>query len=110
MKHAQVLMYSKDATEQETTEEDPTKPNVDMADAADNDVEENEKQTSVPDEDHEAATTELENVPAQTMGMGFNGMPQMGMGNGTDFNQMQMMMAMQSGMPVNGFGGFPMGK
>lgn len=35
------------------------------------------------------------------------GFPNMNFGNG-DFNQMQMMMAMQNGMGPNGFGGFPM--
>jgi hypothetical protein len=39
------------------------------------------------------------------------GFPNMGMmGQGADFNQMQMMMAMQNGMMPNAFGGFPMGK
>lgn len=37
------------------------------------------------------------------------GFPNMGlMGQGTDFNQMQMMMTMQNGMTPNSFGMFPM--
>jgi hypothetical protein len=49
------------------------------------------------------------------MGYGFDGtavaagFPNMGlMGQGADFNQMQMMMAMQNGMAPNAFGAFPM--
>lgn len=48
------------------------------------------------------------------MGFGFDstaasGFPNMGlMGQGADFNQMQMMMAMQNGMAPNTFGAFPM--
>lgn len=47
------------------------------------------------------------------MGFGFDvntsGFPNMGMmGQGGDFNQMQMMMAMQNGMASNAFGNFPM--
>jgi hypothetical protein len=47
-------------------------------------------------------------------GLGFDstgsgGFPNMaGMGQGGDFNQMQMMMAMQNGMMPNAFGAFPM--
>jgi hypothetical protein len=48
------------------------------------------------------------------MGFGFDntaatGFPNMGlMGQGADFNQMQMMMAMQNGIAPNAFGAFPM--
>jgi hypothetical protein len=48
------------------------------------------------------------------MGYGFDGtaaagFPNMGLiGQGADFNQMQMMMAMQNGMAPNAFGAFPM--
>jgi hypothetical protein len=48
------------------------------------------------------------------MGYGFDGtaaagFPNMGlMGQGADFNQMQMMMSMQNGMAPNAFGAFPM--
>ena len=46
-------------------------------------------------------------------GFGFDamttgGFPNMGMNGAGDFNQMQMMMAMQTGMGPNGFGSFPM--
>jgi hypothetical protein len=34
--------------------------------------------------------------------------PSMNFGGSGDYNQMQMMMAMQNGMQPNGFGGFPM--
>jgi hypothetical protein len=53
-------------------------------------------------------------TPAFGAGFGFDpsavgGFPGMGMGG--DFNQMQMMMAMQNGMGAGAFGGFPiMGK
>lgn len=39
-------------------------------------------------------------------GMAAGGFPGMGMGG--DFNQMQMLMAMQNGMGAGGFGNFPM--
>lgn len=39
-------------------------------------------------------------------GMATGGFPAMGMGG--DFNQMQMLMAMQNGMGAGGFGNFPM--
>lgn len=39
-------------------------------------------------------------------GINAGGFPAMGMGG--DFNQMQMMMAMQNGMGPGGFGNFPM--
>jgi hypothetical protein len=47
------------------------------------------------------------------MGFGYDntaaGFPNMGlMGQGAEFNQMQMMMAMQNGMAPNAFGSFPM--
>lgn len=56
---------------------------------------------------------QISQMPAFGMGNGFDpsmaGFPNMGMmGAGVDFNQMQMMMAMQNGMG-SGFGGFPMG-
>jgi hypothetical protein len=42
-------------------------------------------------------------------GTGATGFPNMAlMGQGADFNQMQMMMAMQNGMSSNAFGTFPM--
>jgi hypothetical protein len=37
-----------------------------------------------------------------------NGFPNMNFNGTGDFNQMQMMMAMQNGMGNNAFGGFPM--
>lgn len=50
------------------------------------------------DEDGDDQTVDAEPTPA--MGSGMNNMG--------DFNQMQMMMAMQNGMAPNSFGGMPM--
>jgi hypothetical protein len=61
-----------------------------------------------------AAVPNMSQTPGFGMGFGFDataagGFPNMAMmGQGGDFNQMQMMMAMQNGMAPNAFGGFPM--
>jgi hypothetical protein len=51
-------------------------------------------------------------TPAFGIGLGFDANAATGFAGGTGFggdvNQMQMMMAMQNGMPPNTFGNFPM--
>lgn len=69
----------------------------------------NEKE---PNDETVTTAQAIPQMPVMGAGMGFdmnaaNAFP--GMGFGGDFNQMQMMMAMQNGgMGPNSFGGFPM--
>lgn len=63
------------------------------------------------DANAQSAGQDVSQTPGFGAGFGFDantagGFPGMGMGG--DFNQMQMMMAMQNGMRPNGFGSFPM--
>lgn len=63
---------------------------------------------------HEVNMTGMSQTPGFGMGFGFDaasagGFPNLAMmGQGGDFNQMQMMMNMQNGMAPNVFGAFPM--
>jgi hypothetical protein len=69
----------------------------------------------VGEKDSEGQNNGMPGAQSMGFGMGFGfdptaagGFPNMGlMGQGGDFNQMQMMMAMQNGMTPNAFGAFP---
>ncbi|KAI9167429.1 Vacuolar protein sorting-associated protein [Paramyrothecium foliicola] len=66
------------------------------------DVEDSEQQDIMEQVDEGDDQENYENDPTN------NGYPNMNFSGGGDFNQMQMMMAMQNGMGNNAFGGFPM--
>ncbi|KAF7554837.1 hypothetical protein G7046_g6704 [Stylonectria norvegica] len=65
----------------------------------------NELAVVVKDEDGEQAGEGQENYDSEAANGGF---PNMNFSGSGDFNQMQMMMAMQNGMAPNSFGNFPM--
>ena len=81
-----------------------------VEDKATNDA---EMQTTKKDANEEAlSVSNMPQTPAMGAGFGFDANASgsfPGIGFGGDFNQMQMMMAMQNGgMEPNGFGNFPM--
>ena len=68
-------------------------------------VESIEEHVAIKDNGGDEADGDAENYDGETANGGFSNMGFPGTG---DFNQMQMMMAMQNGMGPNAFGGFPM--
>lgn len=62
-------------------------------------------ETEAVDEDAKAQAEFGGNYP---YGAANGAFPNMGFAGAGDFNQMQMMLAMQNGMPPGAFGGFPM--
>ncbi|KAL3419253.1 pre-mRNA-splicing factor 38B [Phlyctema vagabunda] len=85
----------------------------DLDTANNNGQEDQDGSKELADKDGDDQATGLQGVQGFGTGFGFDptaagGFNNMAFGAGGDFNQMQMMMAMQNGMAPNNFGNFPM--
>lgn len=96
-----------DEKEQGTADDQVAEVSKDDAEEPDQEAGEGagDAETETADEDAKAQAEFGGNYP---YGASNGAFPNMGFAGAGDFNQMQMMLAMQNGMPPGAFGGFPM--